>query len=54
MVQWCWEKLSVPGRPTNLDYNWLVVCFGFNGPLRQYSSLYQAVSQKEVERGEKG
>ena len=28
---------------------WLVGCFGFNGPLRQYFSLYQAVSQREKE-----
>ena len=33
---------------------WLVGCFEFNGPLRQYFSLYQAVSQREGERGEKG
>ena len=33
---------------------WLVGCFGFNGLLRQYFSLYQAVSQREGERGEKG
>ena len=33
---------------------WLVGCFGFNGPLRQYFSLYQAVSQREGEIGEKG
>ena len=26
---------------------WLVGCFGFNGPLRQYFSLYRAISQKE-------
>ena len=32
---------------------WLVG-FGFNGPLRQYFSLYRAVSQREGERGEKG
>ena len=25
----------------------LVGCFGFNGPLRQYFSLYRAVSQRE-------
>ena len=31
---------------------WLVV-FGFNGPLRQYFSLYRAVSQREGEREEK-
>ena len=31
---------------------WLVGCFGFNGPLRQYFSLYRAASQREGERGE--
>ena len=25
----------------------LVCCFGFNGPFRQYFSLYRAVSQRE-------
>ena len=34
--------------------SWLVGCFGFNGPLRQYFSLYRAVSQRVGERGEKG
>ena len=38
----------------NLKYGYLVGCSGFNGPLRQYFSLYQAVSQREGERGEKG
>ena len=33
--------------------SWLVG-FGFNGPLRQYFSLYRAVSQREGERGKKG
>ena len=32
---------------------WLVGCFGLNGPLRQYFSLYRAVSQREGERIEK-
>ena len=32
---------------SNID--WLVGCFGFNGPLRQYFSLYRAVSQREGE-----
>ena len=32
----------------------LVGCFGFNGPVRQYFSLYRAVSQREGEREEKG
>ena len=35
-------------------FGWLVGCFGFNGPLRQYFSLYRAVSQRKGERGEKG
>ena len=35
-------------------YGWLVGCFGCSGPLRQYFSLYRAVSQREGERGEKG
>ena len=33
--------------------SWLVGCLGFNGPLRQYFSLYRAVSQEEGERGER-
>ena len=36
------------------EVGWLVGCFGFNGPLRQYFSLYQAVSQREGERGKTG
>ena len=36
------------------NYNrWLVGCFGFNGPLRQYFSLYRAVSQRQGERRER-
>ena len=34
------------------DFGWLVGCFGFSGPLRQYFSLYRAVSQREGEREE--
>ena len=34
-------------------FGWLVGCFGLNGPLRQYFSLYRAVSQREGERKEK-
>ena len=37
-----------------LERIWLVGCFGFNGLLRKYFSLYRAVSQRERERGEKG
>ena len=35
------------------DQDWLVSCFGFNGPSKQYFSLYRAVSQREGEREEK-
>ena len=43
------------GQPTNLQLalGWLVGCFGFNSPLRQYFSLYRAVSQRERERRER-
>ena len=30
--------------------NRLVGCFGLNGPLRQYFSLYRAVSQREAKK----
>ena len=36
-----------------LGVGWLVV-LGLTDPLRQYFSLYQAVSQREGDRGEKG
>ena len=32
-------------------YSCLVGCFGLSGPLRQYFSLYRAVSQREGEIG---
>ena len=35
------------------NVGWLVGCFGLNGPLRQYFSLYRAVSQRAGERKEK-
>ena len=34
-------------------FNLVVGCFGLNGPLRQYFSLYRAVSQRQGERKEK-
>ena len=40
--------------PTIIQTSRLVGCVGFNGPLRQYFSLYRAVSQREGEREEKG
>ena len=37
-----------------IKIGWLVGSFGLNGPLRQYCSLYLAISQREGERAEKG
>ena len=36
-------------REGKKNSSWLLGCFGFNGPLRQYFSLYRAVSQGEKE-----
>ena len=49
----CWEEIRrshLHESPNPMD---LVGCFGFNGPLRQYFSLYRVVSQREGERKEK-
>ena len=48
----CPTVIKIIGRP-GTGFGWLVDCFVFNGPLRQYFSLYRAVSQREGERGEK-
>ena len=40
----------LPGEAPGRMVGWL----GFSGPFRQYFSLYQAVSQREGEKGEKG
>ena len=54
----CPTVIQIAGRPVTgsrrMKVGWLVGCFGFNGPLRQYFSLYRAVSQREGDRGEKG
>ena len=61
-------KYEVPGRSTiwipvgqgstalavGADGGWMIGCIWFNGPFKQYFSLYRAVSQREGERGEKG
>ena len=47
---------DIPKLESNLNAlqgDWLVGCFGFNGPLRQYFSLYRAISQREGEREER-
>ena len=56
ILQRYFRVLSVNITLPYLDfYNVLQVgWFGFNGPLRQYFGLYQAVSQREGESGEKG
>ena len=52
-VQYCQFYLDTPPTQLSRSRDWLVGCFGFNGPLRQYFSLYRAVSQREGERGVK-
>ena len=42
-----------PRHFLNVFFYYMMSCLGFNGPLRQYFSLYRAVSQREGERGEK-
>ena len=39
--------------PTSQKQRLVCLLFGLNGPLRQYFTLYQAVSQREGERKEK-
>ena len=51
------DSQIIPGFRT--DHNSIILklrvgCFGFNGPLRQYFSLYRAVSQREGDREGKG
>ena len=41
------------GRMDGLFVCWLVGCFRLNSPLRQYFSLYRAVSQRGGERKER-
>ena len=38
--------------PHKTNQDWLIVCFGLNGPLRQYFSLYRTLSHKDGERNE--
>ena len=47
------SSVTVTELPTVWKRCWLVGCFGFNGPLRQYFSLYRAVSQREGEGRER-
>ena len=39
--------------PVTFGHGCLVGCFGLHGPLRQYFSLYRAVSHREGDRKEK-
>ena len=45
----CFFAEKQTNMPPQLLQSW-VGCFGFNGPLRQYFSLYRTVSQREKER----
>ena len=49
----CSNNRLFPTSPrTQSTDKWWVGCIGLNGPLRQYFSLYRAVSQRGGERGE--
>ena len=48
---YCKRNRPLPYYYPNCRLVVLVGCFGFNGPLRHYFSLYRAVSQREGERG---
>ena len=45
----CDKYMTFDNRVAEAFRLWLVGCFRFNGPLRQYFSLYRAVSQREKE-----
>ena len=47
------DRHTGDGRIDGLFVCWLVGCFRLNDPLRQYFSLYRAVSQREGERKER-
>ena len=44
------KSLKFSASRSFLKYCWLVGCFWFNCPFRQYFSLIRAVSQKQGER----
>ena len=48
------QGLEYWGNGTNRGGGGWFGCFEFNGPLRQYFSLYRAVSQRVGIRGETG
>ena len=47
------DRQTGDGNMDGLFVCWLVGCLRLNGPLRQYFSLYRAVSQREGERKER-
>ena len=49
-MQYMYDSSHTLFHTAILGCEWLVGCFGFNGPLRQYFSLCRAVSQREGER----
>ena len=52
-LRYCLKRPLNPKQPTTHDWIWLVSCFRCNGPLRQYFSLYRAVSQRVRKKREK-
>ena len=47
------QESSSPSPMAARIFLGLIDCFGFNGPLRQYFSLYRDVSQRDREKEEK-
>ena len=52
-IDHCPTMIRIVGWLVAFGFSWLFGCFGLNGPLRQYFSLYRAISQTEGERKEK-
>ena len=51
-LKYCLKGPLSPKQPTH-QVGWLVGCFGFYGPLRQYFRLYRAVSLRGRKRRER-
>ena len=49
-VQESFNGVNIIEKNSVESTGWLVGCFWLKGPLRQYFSLYRAISQREGER----
>ena len=55
-VRHCFDYWNITNIRFNdiFSFHFFLVDLGFNGPLKQYFSLYRAVSQRKGEREKKG